>query len=330
MNRDNVLSERPIMLQGADLKSRPRSGSVRSGISLAIFLLPSLIIILGFKLVPVVVSLGISFFEQDLIRRTTFVGLTNFRMILTDRLFWKATTNVVLFASWYITLSLLLGFSIALLLNSKLVRSNLLRAVCIAPILLSPAVASWIFRLLLSPKGGVLDSLSTLFPFLSGIDVLKDPRLGVPVMLAITVWNTAGFFVIIFLSGLKTLDKELYAAATLDGASSWGQLRYLILPGLKPLFLIGALIGLVVSYQLFDPVLVLRTGGFSTDALGPGSSRALPVYLIFRSVFRSFRQGDWPLWSGPGGAMTFLFLLQFSLVAVLGAGIFRLLRRRGG
>ena len=329
------MSQYDLLDKGSILVGRPRSRSRsrpllgRGRISLVIFLLPSMLIIFLFKLVPTMVTLLGSFFRQDEVRGLAFTWLTNFRSILSDPIFWKASSNIVLFATWYIGLSLFLGFALALLFNSKLGRSGLLIALSVLPILLSPAAVSWIFKMLLNPRGGALIELLDSLPFVPRVDFLNNPRWGVAVMLAITLWNTTGLFIIIFLAGLKTIDKGLYEASVLDGASLWGQLHHLILPHLRLLFLLAGLVGLMISYQLFDPVLVLRTGGFSTDALGPGSSRAVPVYLIFRAAFRSFRQGNWPFWSGGGSAMTLLFLVQFGFVVALGGGIFKFLRREG-
>lgn len=328
MDRSDILGGKPIVLDETSVRSRARTRRATGSIWLTLFLLPSLLLILAFRLVPTVVGLGIPFFQQNEAKKAVFVGLANFRMALNDRLFWKATVNMALFAPWYIALSLLLGFAIAFLLSSRIARSNILKALCIAPILLSPAAASWVFKMMLSPEGGAITRLLGLFPFIPRIDFLNNPRWSVPVILVIMLWNTAGFFALIFLAGLKTIDKNLYEAAALDGASLWGQIFHLILPHLKPLFPLAGIVGLMISYQLFDPVLVLRSGGFSTDAMGPGGSRAVPVYLIYQAVFRSFRQGDWPFWSGQGSAMTFLFLAQFLVVVAVGIGIFRLLRRR--
>jgi ABC-type sugar transport system permease subunit len=182
-------------------------------------------------------------------------------------------------------LGTLFSLAVALLLNEKWVRGKIVfRTLFFMPVVVSSVATAMMWSWIYNPAFGLLNAV------LSAVGISRqfwttDPHLAIPSLIVMTVWQSFGFNVVIFLSGLVSIPKEYYDAAMVDGANKLQQIRYITLPLLAPTTTFAIIMSVIKSFQVFDQVLIL--GGPS----GPAKSLLVTVYYIYQRAFGSFRMG---------------------------------------
>jgi multiple sugar transport system permease protein len=253
----------------------------------ASFLWPSLVILIGLLVYPLVSVIRLSFYESNLLS-DTWVGLDNYTALLNDPIFWTAFFQTVLFTVGSVALHLVIGLSLALLLNAKINRTfrSIARGILIVPWLLAPTVAGMIWVLMLAPFGvvngflasiGVLDANAT-------ISWLGDPATSLISVTAMNVWRAFPFFMVMLLAGLQSVPSQLYEAAQIDGATLRQQFWYITLPELRPVIATIVLLDSIWTFRAFDPVFVM-TGG------GPMHSSEVLATAIYFDGFQKLKFG---------------------------------------
>jgi multiple sugar transport system permease protein len=275
--------ERPLFKQGPPWWRRFWSRSnERAGY---LFILPSLLHLLLFLVVPLVFSFFLSFTDW---RGTNFynapyVGTSNYEFMVGDKRWWNAMLN----SGYYTVLSVPLGMAasllIALVMNMKLRGVYFFRTLFFMPVISSWVAVSVIWITLLDPRAGLVNYLlqSVGLPV---INWLGDPASAMPSLVLITIWKGAGFQMVIWLAGLQAIPQELYEAAAIDGASPWQSFWGLTLPLLKPTTFFLLITGVIGSFQVFSSVYVI-TGG------GPRGATDVAVHRIYLRAFESFDMG---------------------------------------
>ncbi|MGE5224192.1 MAG: carbohydrate ABC transporter permease [Omnitrophica WOR_2 bacterium] len=235
-----------------------------------------------FLLVPMVVSLWWSFNDFSGITPPRFIGLANYReLILNDTIFHAALKNTTLFVLLGQGSGPMFGLATALLLNQKVRFQSIFRTAYFLPVMTSLVVVATIWIMLYN-RNGLLNNI-LVWMGLQPIGWLSDPHWALLSIIMASVWQGFGFETVIFLAALQSIPKELYEAATMDGAGAIARFRYVTLPSLRPVIFFVYIIGVIGSYQVFDQVYVMTSGGpvYSTTTL---------VYHLF-SKFRDLRLG---------------------------------------
>ncbi|WP_141851670.1 carbohydrate ABC transporter permease [Kribbella jejuensis] len=272
-----------------------------------LFLLPAAVLLAIFTLLPFVQAIVLSFQEWDGVSKSTpFVGLSNYRFVLHDTVFWSSMRNVLIFgvAGFLLGNALSLGMAIAV---HKVHRGKaLFRTAFYLPGVFSVVVIGMIFSWLLAPNAGILNRMLTTVG-MSGHNWLGDPGTALPAVAAVFLWYHWGFGFILYLAGLQDLPVELYEAASLDGARGWAKFRYVTWPELLPVTAIVSLLTLLGALQVFGTVQVLTNGG-------PGYHTMVPTLRIYQEAFTNTRFGSAAAMSVIfGGALVLLAMMHLWL-----------------
>ncbi|RKY67525.1 MAG: sugar ABC transporter permease [Candidatus Latescibacterota bacterium] len=223
---------------------------------------PTLTLFLVFMVYPVLYLVRLSFYQWDGITQMRFIGLENYRRLLTDPIWWKALGNTLIYvlAKLLIELSLALGAAVAL--NTKLKGRTLFRSILFLPVVTSTAVMGIVFVGILSPFEGVFNLILMKLGLLSQFhDWLGDPNTALYTVIGVAIWHDLGINMVLFLAGLQSIPEYLYDAAKIDGAGSWQQFLHVTLPMLKPVALIIVMLSVIGSFKVFDIVNVMTNGG---------------------------------------------------------------------
>ena len=249
------------------------------------FITPSLFLMLAIIIVPTIVIIVLSFTDWSFGDPSfSFIGFENYITLFEDEVFLKSLTNTIFFMIVVLPLSIILGLGMALLINSVTRGAKIYRAMFFMPVMASQVAMGIVWEFMLHPTVGLSAHIFTLFGYES-INLLQNESTGLLTIAFLTVWQFAGFNMILFVSGLTTIPSDLYDAAKLDGAKGVIQKFYLVTwPMLGPVTLFIAVYTLVRSFQVFDYIHVLTKGG-------PNHSTELLSYTLYVEGFEYFRAG---------------------------------------
>ncbi|BBY30687.1 carbohydrate ABC transporter permease [Mycolicibacterium sediminis] len=252
-----------------------RRGRVAATVRAYALLAPSLFGVVTFLLLPMLVVAWLSLHRWDLLGPITFVGLGNWRSVLTDPTFGVSLLATAAFVAMVIPVQTALGLFAASMLARGLPGTGFLRTLYVLPWICSPLAIAVLWRWILAPTdGAVSTALGTR------IEWLTDPVLALPVVAAVTVWTNVGYVTLFFLAGILNIPGDVQNAARVDGATSWQRFRWITWPLLRPTLFFVLVTGLVSAAQVFDTVYAL-TGG------GPGNRTDLLAHRIYAEAFEA-------------------------------------------
>jgi multiple sugar transport system permease protein len=269
------------------------------------FIAPAVLILGLFTFYPAAWAFAVSLQDYNPFAQSgTFIGLTNYRHALASPIFWHALGNMAYYAAIFIPGTLLLAFTLALVLNQAIRGRNLFRVVFYLPFVISVVAASLLFRwIYLQPNGLLIELLQAVHLPLGANGILGDPLLAMPAIAVMNIWRHTGYYAVIFLAALQGLSPELYEAGAVDGATGWAKLRRLTLPLLRPV------LGLVVALLLIN-VMHVFVEVFEMTGGGPANSTLTVPFLIYRAAFSDIN-------FGLSAAFSFLlFVLVLALIAL--------------
>jgi ABC-type sugar transport system permease subunit len=281
-----------------------------------LFVAPFIIIFLTFSLYPIIKSVILSLYMTNGPRDHVFVGLDNYKFLLTDPDFHTAVRNTAVFAFWSVFLQLPLSLGLAMLLSAKWVRGReWLRLAFFSPHLVGQVFVGVLFTVLFLPQYGLINrSLHPLAPERIPIDMkwLGDASMVMPALVLTSLWMYVGFNMIYFLAALQAVDRELYEAAEVDGANGWHQFWAVTLPGIKPVAVFVLVTATIGSFQLFELPWILLN-----QAPGPNKSGLTIVMHLYR---QGFVTGDLGYASAIGWTLAFgVLLISLFQMRVTGA-----------
>lgn len=250
---------------------------------LALFLGSSLIGLAAFTLLPIFASLGLSFTNWDLLTPPRFVGVDNFRHMLSDAEFWRTLRNTVTFLVGYVPLVLTMGLLVAVLLNAKIPFIGLFRTMYFIPVVTSWVAVALVWKWLLNPAYGLINSALGAIG-IAGPAWLFDPNWAMIAVILTSVWKDTGFIMVIMLAGLQGIPREYYEAASIDGANRLQGLLHVTIPLLAPTIVFCLSISLIGAFQVFDQVYVMTEGG-------PAGATMVLVERIVSNAFSYSRMG---------------------------------------
>lgn len=262
--------------------------ALRETIDAYSMLLPTILGVGIFFAIPLLISLYLSFTDARLFGDPKFTGFANYTRALSDPVFWRAMSNTFIFSVATLVLSTVPALIIALLLNEKLFGRSFFRVVYFIPVVASVVGVSLLWRYLLNVDFGFVNyAIKGLG--LEPIPWLTSPRWGLMSVIIVFAWKTIGYNMVIFLAGLQGVPRQLYEAASLDGASRWRQFTNITMPMLSPTTFFVLVTTLINCLQVFDvPVALGLTRG---NTVGPADSMLTVVPLLWREAFIGSRQG---------------------------------------
>lgn len=268
-----------------------------------VFLGPSTLFIGVFVFVPVVYVIYLSFFRWNLLTsRPKFVGFTNYAHLAHDNAFWTALTNSGLVSAAMVLIALPIGLFLAMFADLGFRGTHFYRTVLFAPYVIPLVASGLIWSLLFNGSGGLVNQILKLFG-ISGPDWLGTQPYALIAVIAVTIWQFTGYYMLIFLGGLQGVPNSLKEAAQVDGASRIGVFRAVTLPALSPSLLFAVVVCIIQSLQTFDQVYVMTNGG-------PDGATTTLVYYIFQEGFGMYN-------IGPATAASVILLFVLALLTFL-------------
>jgi len=263
-------------------------------------LIPLLLLLLVFMLYPMFYSIYYSFHEWGMQAEAIFIGLKNYRQMLNDTAFLEAFGRTFEVLVICIVAELLLGLGLASLWNREFKGQNIVRGLTLLPLLVAPLVLSLLWNFMLEYDFGAANQILTAIGL--GKVYWWSPELALYTICLITIWQWFPFSVFVLLAGLRSLPRDVFEAAEVDGASGWYTFRRLTLPMLSPLILIIVVLRAMWLIRLFDPLYGTTRGGVRTELLD---------WTVYRTAFVFFDIGY-------GSAMAiFSLFLTIALCAVM-------------
>ncbi|MCD6231359.1 sugar ABC transporter permease [Candidatus Aerophobetes bacterium] len=270
------------------------------------FLLPALGILVGINLFPIIWNVYFSFFDASLLRPThkIFVGFNNYLEMIKDPVIRLCLRNTLIWTFGSASLQLLIGLTLALVLNQRLPGRGFLRGMALFSWIIPAAMAAIMWGWLLHGELGLInDVLMKLGLIHTRYVWLGDPVTAMISLIIVNVWRLSPLFMIVFLAALQSIPPVLYEAAKIDGASTWHSFRYLTLPLLKPTMGLIFVLGSIWTCNSIDIIYIL-TGG------GPGNETQIFATYAYNQAFKSLRLG-YP------GAISILMIAFLTLLAVI-------------
>ncbi|HEY4224989.1 MAG TPA: sugar ABC transporter permease [Pseudolysinimonas sp.] len=270
-----------------DPKSRPvrsRRNRARYALVVLAFLLPSAIPLLAFTLGPMIAALWVSLNQWNLLAPMKFIGLGNYAKLLSDPQTGDVFLHTLYYVAGYLPIVYIGGLALALALNTALKGRSLLRGIYFLPVVTSWIVVALVWRWLLSPSSGVVNTVLGFFG-IAGPGWWTDPNWAMPSIIIASAWKDLGFVMIILLAGLQAIPTDMYDASKMDGAGWWRRLFSITLPLLSPSTFFVLVISLINGFQVFDQVYAM-TGG------GPNGASEVVVEQIYDMTFRYGEAGE--------------------------------------
>ncbi len=295
-------------LQSAKTRRAFLRPAVKEELTGWLFAAPWIIGFLLFTVGPMVFSLYTSFTKYNIIGAPQWIGLDNYNyMFNQDPMFWKALQNTFWIVLIRTPIVMVVAMSIALLLNSGLWGERSFRLIIYLPNVLAGVAAVFLWMWILNPRGLLNTVLAAVG--IKGPGWFVDPAWTKPGMVVMALWWVGGN-VLIYLSGLKGINKDLYEAASIDGASTWQRLRSITLPLLTPTIFFEVITAIIGAFQIFTTAFIIA--GKDAPLGGPGQSMLFYVLYLYNRAFGKYGQGGFQM-----GYASALAWVLFAIILVI-------------
>ncbi len=240
---------------------------------------PALFALILVILFPILFALYTSVFDFTLIHPVfdDFVGIDHYRSALGDQQFRLSLATTLRFVAAVVVLEFLIGFTVALMLNTVERGKNLYYLILLFPLLMNPVVVGLIWRMFLHPVLGIVNYLLSTIG-IGAVNWLGDPRTAFWTIVLVDIWHQVSFMIVLLLAGLSALPREPYEAARMEGASTLQTFVHVTLPLMRPVIMVTLLIRLIFAVRTYDLIYIMTRGG-------PGEATDLISYFIFRQAF---------------------------------------------
>ena len=265
------------------------TGARRKELQLAVALfLPAFLIMAVVTIYPLLRSFSISLRQWDLMRPDLgqpFVGLDNYRFILTDPLFWDSVRVTAVFVVLAVSLEICLGLAIALMLNRPFHGRTAVRLMALLPWAVPSVVNGIMWKWILNPSYGALNGLLLQLGLIDQYVIwLGEPRMALLMVVWADVWKETSFIMLLFLAALQTIPHDLYEAATVDGAGTVGKFRHVTIPLIRPTLFVAVALRTIWALKSFDLIYTLTAGG-------PSNGTAVLGYYTYLKSFVALQMG---------------------------------------
>lgn len=249
-----------------------------------LFLLPTLIGLIVFRLWPIFYSFYISFTDWNILVKPQYVGLKNYKELFNDPIFYEILKNTFVFSFVYVIGVMIFGLLLAILVNNKIKGVNFFRTAFYTPVVTSAVAVGLVWNWILAPKYGILNNfLKDVFHILPPV-WLEDKSLALIVVSVIQVWKMSGYYMMLYLAGLQEIPSTIYEAAKIDGANGWQSFKNITLPLLTPTTFFVFTVAIIDSFRNFEIIYTMTQGGpeYSTNTI---------VYSVYLNAFEFYRMG---------------------------------------
>lgn len=267
------------------------------------YVLPSLILLVTFSLIPLLMTGFFSFTEYSVLKPPAWNGLANYKAMLQDPFFLPAIRNTIIYTvltvPFQTVFSLLIANLIAIRFRNRLGR--FFKSVLFIPVISSTVLVGTIWKFMLATDDGIVNYFLEMLR-LSPLNWLGEYQLALISVSIVAVWKNVGYFLVIYYAGILDIPAGLFEAAQVDGASAFQKLWYITIPSLKPITYLVITLGTIWSFQVFDLVYTM-TGG------GPGTATVTMVMSIYQSGFKQYKMG----YASAISAVLFLLVILVSV-----------------
>lgn len=283
----------------------------KRGLTGWLFAAPILIYFIGFVFGPILASLVMMFTDWNgigALDSIQFIGLANLRELLSDEKFLGSFRNTFMYAAVVVGSGVILGLLLALVLNNVSRFVGFVRATYYLPVLLPMSAMSLLWLLIYQPRYGLLNQLFQMVgaPYVAW---LINPSVALYAICVMVIWKGLGWYMVIFLAGLKAIPEEYYEAAKVDGATAWDRFWHITMPLLRPTLLFVLVVTIIGSLQVFSPVYIMTQGG-------PANATSVVVYWVYNTAFAFHRFGY------ATAQAVFLFMVIF-VITIIQLRLFR-------
>lgn len=248
-----------------------------------IMLMPSLLGMGIFTLIPVLASFALSFSQWNLLSPPKWIGLNNYLSLLGEPLFWKVLSNTFIYAFCVVLLEVPLALALAIALNQQGWLVKFFRTIFFLPVVTSMVAIALVWNWIYDPQYGLLNAALGALG-IQPVAWLFSTQWALPALIVMGVWKNVGYSMVIFLAGLQNIPDDLYEAAALDGANHWQQFLHVTLPMISPTLFFVMTMSTITAFQVFDTVYMMTQGG-------PENSTQVAVYWIYQNAFEFFQVG---------------------------------------
>jgi multiple sugar transport system permease protein len=271
---------------------------------------PSLALLLAVILFPVFWALFTSVHEYTLIAPDfdTFTGVDNYVKAVSTSEFRHSLWLTVLFVLTVVAIEFIIGFAVALMLNSVERFKSIYYAILLCPLLMNPVIVGLIWRMFLHPSLGIVNYLLSLMS-IAPVNWLGSTKVAIWTIIMVDIWHQVSFMIVLLLAGLSALPKEPYEAARVDGAGTIRAFLHITLPLMVPVITVTLLIRMIFAVKTYDLIYIMTRGG-------PGTATDFVSYFIYRTAFVSLNIGE-------ASAMSAILL---ALILGLTAWLYRYMR----
>ena len=263
----------------------PTTRQLREWLTAYALLLPSFAGLALFVLWPLVDTGYLSLTNWDFLEEPQFVGLENYRKLLSDDVLHQVIANTAVYTLAVVFITLVLALGLALLLNRPMRFRALARTVFFLPVVTTLVAISGLWLFIYTPDFGLMSYLLRLVGQ-PGQAWMNNPATALWAISLMMIWQGLGYDIIILLAGLGNIREDLYEAAALDGASRWTLFRHITLPLLSPTLVFLIVVSTIQAFRVFDPVYVM-SGGLG----GPANSTATLVFYLYKQAFSNLDGG---------------------------------------
>lgn len=247
------------------------------------FFLPAAIFLFLFLLYPLSMLIVDSFFQTNNSNTKDFVGLDNYLQAFTSKTFIKVSVNTLIYVVVAVSLELLFGLTLAIVFSHQFKGVNILRTLCLSPLMIAPLVAGLIWKFMLSDQFGIVNVLFDKLGLISSTNSilwLADERFALISTIIADVWLTTPFMMLMLFAGIQGIPNSLYEAASIDGASRMQIIFKIIIPSIKPVIISALVIRVIDAARSFDIIWAMTQGGpnFSSELLSVHIYKMLQRY----------------------------------------------------
>ena len=270
----------------------------------ALFLvLPTLVILVGLAIFPLGWAGTLAFRVENLFRPDIgkWVGLRNFKYLLTEDTFWKSIRLTLIWCICVVSIQMTLGFVFAMMLDTRARIVGVLRTLIVIPVFISPIAMGLTWQFMFEPVSGIINYLLSLFGLPGGTWHTSTETALIAVMIA-DIWQWTPFVTLILLAGIQGISPEVVEAARLDRVKGWNYVVRVVLPLIWPVVMVVLLLRLVDSIRIFDLIYIITRGG-------PGTATLVASVYDF-TIFQAGRIGVM-------AAYGFLILIVINVVVIL-------------
>jgi len=284
--------------------ARTTSAQARRQRAGLLFVLPSVAFVGLFFIVPLLITVFMSLHNWPLLGDRHFIGLGNYRTLISDTLFWNSLIFTIKYTVVITPIIVVVAFGLALLVRQHVPAVAIFRTAYFLPVVIGLSTASIMWVYMFNDQSGVFDGiLQGLGLIKAPIEWLGDPNGALLSVIVMVVWKAVGSTMLFFVIGLQAIPDDLYEAAKIDGAGRWALTRFITLPLLRRIFALALVLSVIGSFLAFDQFYIITQGG-------PQNSTISIVYWIYNTSFTYFKLGY-------GAALSLVLLVILVAVSVV-------------